>query len=125
MRLYTDCHNCHKQINFFSLAEDRGELFRDKDSVEFNLICKKCNQKSQYHVNKIYAKENKLALVIGLTFFLIGTPITICLLWEYLLKVDPFSISYFLGVIAIPFTIYSLIKKTQHKKVRLFNQYKV
>lgn len=72
------------------------------------------------------ARESKIALIIGLLIFFIGTPLTIYLLWEYVFKMAfIYSTIVFIILIGIPFTIYSLIEKEQRQKVRYFNSSKL
>ncbi|GGE01881.1 hypothetical protein GCM10011312_26590 [Planktosalinus lacus] len=74
MRLYTNCHNCKKEIRFSSWDSDRVELSKSKGN-KIELTCKKCGQTDLYHLNRIKATESKIAQIIGLTIFLIGTPL--------------------------------------------------
>lgn len=93
---------------------------------KIELKCKKCSYVSKYHLNDMTARESKIALIIGLLIFFIGTPLTIYLLWEYVFKMAfIYSTIVFIILIGIPFTIYSLIEKEQRQKVRYFNSSKL
>ncbi len=125
MRLYTNCHNCKKEIRFSSWESDRVELSRSKgDKIE--LTCKNCGHKDFYHINRIQATESKIAQIIGLTIFLAGTPLVFLWIWDYIFQ---FAYIYVIvglvGMIGFPFMIYSVIEREQRKKVRQFNNYKI
>lgn len=125
MRLYTNCQNCKEEIRFSSREPDRVELSRSKGN-ELELTCRHCSETNLYHLNRIKATENKIALLIGLVIFFVGTPLTIFLIWDYLFRFTYiYVIAGLVGLIGIPFLIYSIIEKEQEKKVRLFNNYKI
>ncbi|MCT4645989.1 MAG: hypothetical protein N4A74_13470, partial [Carboxylicivirga sp.] len=85
MRLYTNCHNCKKEIRFSGWESDRVELSKSKgDKIE--LTCKSCGQKSVYHINRINATESKITRIIGLIIFLVGTPLTLLWIWDYIFQ---------------------------------------
>jgi len=125
MRLYTNCHNCRKEIRFSSWESDRVELSKSKgDKIELN--CKNCGQKDFYHVNRIKATESKISQIIGLTIFLIGTPLVFIWIWDYIFQFAYiYVIAGLVGVIGVPFMIYSIIESEQRKKVSQFNNYKI
>ncbi len=125
MRLYTNCHNCRKEIKFSTSEPDRVELSKSKgEKIELN--CNYCGQKDFYHVNKIKATESKTAQVTGLIIFIIGTPLTFYLIWDYTFRVAHIdAIVGLIGIIGVPFMVYSIINMEQKRKVRLFNMYKI
>ncbi len=125
MRLYTNCHNCKKEIRFSSWESDRVELSKSKgDKIE--LTCKSCRQIDFYHINTINATENKIARIIGLIIFLVGTPLTLLWNWDYIFQSTYiYVIAGLVGFICVPFMIYSLIEREQRKKVSQFNNYKI
>jgi hypothetical protein len=125
MRLYTNCHNCKKEIRFSSWESDRVELSKSKgDKIE--LTCKNCVQKDLYHINRIKATESKVAQIIGLIIFLVGTPLVFIWIWDYIFQFAYiYVIAGLVGMIGVPFMIYSVIEREQRKKVRQFNNYKI
>jgi len=125
MKLYTNCHNCKKEIRFSSWESDRVELSKSKgDKIE--LTCKNCGRKDLYHVNRIKATESKFAQIIGLIIFLVGTPLVFLWIWDYIFQSDYiYVIAGLIGMIGVPFMIYSVIEREQRKKVRQFNNYKI
>jgi len=104
---------------------DRVEFSKSKgDKIE--LTCLHCGQTDFYHLNKIKATESKIAQLIGLTIFIIGTPLTIYFIWDYFFRFTYiYVIAGLIGLIGVPFMIYSLIDKDQRKKVKRFNNYKI
>ncbi len=125
MRLYVNCHNCRKEIRFSTSESDRVELSKSKgDKIE--LTCNQCGQTDIYHVNKIKATENKIAQIIGLIIFVIGTPLTIYLIWDYIFQFAYiYVIASLIGLIGVPFMVYSVIEREQREKVRQFNKYQI
>lgn len=125
MKLYTNCHNCKKEIRFSTWSSDRVELSKSKGN-RIELTCKKCGQKDFYHVNRIKATESKIAQIIGLIIFLVGTPIVFFWIWDYIFQfVYIYVVAGLVGLIGVPFMIYSVIEKEQSRKVRQFNRYKI
>jgi hypothetical protein len=107
------------------LASDRVELSKSKGD-KIKLTCKHCGQTGFYYVNTINATDSKIAQIIGLTIFVIGTPLTFYLIWDYIFRFTYiYVISGLIGLIGVPFMIYSIIEKEQRKKIRLFNNYKI
>ena len=125
MRLYTNCHNCKSEIRFSTVEPDRVELSKTKgNKIELN--CNHCGHTDFYHLNKIKATESKIAQIIALVIFVIGTPLTLYLIWDYIFRFTYiYVIAGLIGLIGVPFMIYSIIEKEQRKKVRLFNNYKI
>jgi len=77
-------------------------------------------------VNKIKATESKISQIIGLTIFIIGTPLVFLWIWDYIFQFAYiYLIAGLVGVIGVPFMIYSVIEREQRKKVRQFNNYKI
>ncbi len=67
-----------------------------------------------------------MALIIGLLIFLIGTPLTVYLLWEYFFKIALiYSTILFATLVGVPIMIYILIEKEQREKVSRFNSFKI
>lgn len=125
MRLYSNCIKCTKEISFFTWEPDRIHLAMDKGQ-KIELKCKNCGHVYKYHLNDLTAKESKVALIIGLAIFLVGTPLTVYFLWDYLFKTALIhSTIVFLALISVPITIYSLIEKEQLRKVSHFNSFKI
>ena len=125
MRLYTNCHNCRKEIKFSTSEPDRVELSKSKgDKIE--LTCNHCGQTDFYHVNEIKATESKTAQIVGLIIFVIGTPLAFYLIWDYIFRfTNIYAIAGLIGIIGVPFMVYSVINRDQKRKVRLFNNYKI
>jgi len=125
MRLYTNCNNCKKEIRFSSWESDRVELSKSKGN-NIELTCSNCQHQDFYHVNRINAIESKIAQIIGLTIFLVGTPLMFLWIWDYMIQFTYiYVIAGLVGIIGVPFMIYSVFEREQRKKIRQFNNYKI
>ncbi len=125
MRLYTNCHNCNKEIRFSRWESDRGELSKSIGN-KIELTCRICGHKDFYHLNRINATESKITQIIGLTIFLAGTPLVLIWIWDYLFQFTYiYMIAGLVGIIIVPFMVYSVVESEQRKKVRQFNNYKI
>ncbi len=125
MKLYTNCKKCKKEIRFSTWEPDRTRLAMTQGK-KLELKCKKCGQTQKYHVNELIAEESKIALIIGLLIFLVGTPLTVYWLWGYLFKVALiYSTITIAALIGVPLTIFTLIERGQREKVSRFNSFKL
>lgn len=125
MKLITNCNNCEKEITFSGHAKDRVE-FLNKKGEKIELTCRYCEQTGFYHVNRIYATENKKDLLFATFIFLFGTPLIFYLIWDYLFRFSQiYVIAGMTSILGFPFLIYSLIDREQRKKVQRFNSYRV
>ena len=125
MRLYSNCHECKKEIRFSTWESDRVGLSKAKGN-KIELTCNYCRKTDYYHVNQIRATESRFAGLTALIIFLIGTPLTIYLTWDYIFQ---FSYIYIIagltGIIGVPITVYSIIEKEQRDKISRFNYFKI
>ena len=114
--------NVISEISFWIWQPDRVEFKKQKgDTLE--LICKKCCKTNLYYIDDFKAKESKLAQLIALAIFVIGTPLIIIFLWGFLSGTNYiYSILTFVSVILIPSVVYSLIHKDDKARVRQFNR---
>ena len=125
MKLYTNCHNCKKEIRFSIWTSDRVELSNSKGD-KINLTCKHCGQKGLYHVNEIKATESKIGQIIALVIFIVGTPLTLLFVGDYIFQFNSvYGAAALGGLIGVPLIVYSIIDKDQRKRVRQFNNYKI
>lgn len=125
MKLSTSCSYCKNDINFSSRKKDRVELARLKGE-EVELSCKKCDHIDSYHVNKIYATENRLVLILASFIFLIGTPLAFYFIWDFLFQFSQiYVISGMIVITVFPFIIYSILEKEQRNRVKRFNSYRI
>jgi uncharacterized membrane protein YuzA (DUF378 family) len=125
MKLYTNCTHCSKEITFSCWEPDRVELSKAKGE-EIELSCKSFLRTDSYHVNSINATESKLAQIVGLLIFLLGTPLIIYCLWDYMFRSSYiYAIAGLAGIITVPFMIYSVMEKEEREKVRNFNHFKI
>ena len=125
MTLSTDCKSCREEIRFFSLANDRVRLAKKKGE-KFELRCDKCKSIDLYHVDEINAEENKIILIVGLMIFIIGTPLILYLIWDYIFQfANVRAIVGFVTMIGIPFIFFLIINENEEKRVRTFNRFKL
>lgn len=121
MRLYIKCSDCDHDISFWTWTSERVDLkMTHGDKIE--LDCKNCNKKSKYYIDDLRAKESKIALIIALIIFIIGTPIALILLWDYIWQTGLYGALGLILIIGIPSTIYGIINKNDSQRVRLFNR---
>lgn len=52
------------------------------DKIEIN--CKNCNRTNKYSIDDLKARESKIAALIGLVVLIIGTPVILILLWDFI-----------------------------------------
>jgi hypothetical protein len=83
MRIHTNCKHCKSEISFWVWASDRVEIKKTKGDF-LELTCKKCKQKGEYDIDQIKARESKIALLVGLLIFVIGTPTILIFMWDYI-----------------------------------------
>nr|WP_321486308.1 hypothetical protein [uncultured Draconibacterium sp.] len=110
MKLYLTCKYCKKELSKWLWVSDRVELKKDKgDSIE--LFCKKCNNWEKYDIDNLKAQESKVALIISLLIFSIGTPTILFLLWDYIWLTGVSSIVGILSIVLTPSIIYGIINR--------------
>ncbi len=122
MKLYTDCPYCKKMNSFRAFVSDRGELIRSKgETVE--IACKHCG--SSYHspIDKIYAKNSKISIIIAVSILILGAPIIFIGINSFLKDTNYFIISS--GIIIVPSIIYQIINKQDKDRVKHFNSFHV
>jgi predicted membrane channel-forming protein YqfA (hemolysin III family) len=89
---------------------------------KIELNCKACNKTDKYSIDDLKAKESKIAILIGLLILIIGTPITLILLWDYIWQSGLYSAFGLILIIGIPGSIYMIINKNDQNRVRVFNR---
>ncbi|MGE4289083.1 MAG: hypothetical protein AB7E36_10355 [Salinivirgaceae bacterium] len=121
MRIYIKCSNCNNDISFWTWSSDRVSLkMTHGDKIE--LDCKNCNTTIKYYVDDFRAKKSKIALIMALIIFIIGTPIALILLWDYIWQTGLHGAFGLILIIGIPSTIYGRINKNDNQRIRLFNR---
>lgn len=125
MILQSKCHNCGKQIRFYSFASDRWELSNHKSFTKITLKCRNCGLKDNYHINDVFAKS-KIIQILSLLIFVIGTPLILFLLWDYIWTLrNVYAISVIIGLIMIPSTISIIMTRNIEFQQNTFNQNKI
>lgn len=121
MRLYIKCSVCKHEISFWTWSSDRINLkITHGDKIE--LECKKCNTAKKYYLDDLRAKKSKFALLIASIIFIIGTPLALILLWDYIWQTGLYGAFGLILIIGIPSTIYGIISKNDRQRVSLFNR---
>lgn len=67
MRLFAKCRSCKKEFKLDKTYRDRPDLIADLGEY-FNLGCKECGKRAEFHANDITAKESFSINLIGTTF---------------------------------------------------------
>ena len=122
MKLYAVCDKCKSDISFWTWNINQIDFKKSKNEW-IPLTCKRCNHMEKYHIDTISARESKVALIVGLTIFLVGTPLLFIFLWDYLFKTN--NVYTILGLVTpliVPSLIYGIISKNDLKRVRNFNR---
>ena len=125
MILLTKCKNCKEQIHYKTNSSDKVE-FAMKNGEFVELQCKKCGVKVKYHIDSFYAKSNKLSLIIATIIFLLGTPVTLYLVWDKITNSGcVLCITIIFIPIIIPSLIYGIMIKNDRIRVNAFNRHKI
>lgn len=114
MKIYGKCGNCKNEIEFRTYSNTRAEFAMNEGEIK-KPNCKNCGQNNEIHVDELYAKESKLALIIAGIIFLVGT-ITIIL---------TFPLMFMVGFIGVPLIAYGIIRKQERTRVNSFNHSKL
>ncbi len=73
MKLSYRCSSCKKE-NFIKIkASDRHDLLMEYGTNEFNERCKYYGNFTKKHINRLYAEDEYIYVIIGLVFAGIGT----------------------------------------------------
>ena len=51
-----------------------------------SIECKTCGEANTFHVDEVEARQSKIALRIAAVIFLVGTPLTLYLMWGYFFR---------------------------------------
>jgi len=90
------------------------------DKIKIN--CKACNETKKYPVNDLRARESRIAALIGLVILIIGTPIVLILLWDYIWQSGLYGAFGLFLIIGIPGSVYMIINKNDQSRVISFNR---
>ncbi|MBS2099210.1 hypothetical protein [Carboxylicivirga linearis] len=121
MKLYTICKDCKKEIGIWTWATDRVEL-KMNHGQDMQLHCNHCKKTNDYLIEDLKAKDNQIAILIGITVFIIGTPTLLIFLWDYIWQSGLYAVFGLVAIIGIPSLIYSVISKNDLDRVRNFNR---
>lgn len=122
MKVYTRCEKCKSDISFSTWETDRIGLKMSKGN-SLNLTCRKFNYSGNYAIDDFKAKESKIAHLIALLIFIIGTPILFVLLWDKMFKTNNIYTIFILVIpLIIPSTIFAIISRNDRLRVSSFNR---
>ena len=107
MQLYCECPNCESINNFTSYSSTRVDFAMDIGD-EKSVHCSNCGYDNDIHVNSMFAKKSKLALIIAISFVAIGLPVLLYISL-YLMKNTIIIGTY----IVAPFVIFMMINKDE------------
>lgn len=121
MNLYTKCIDCKNEIKIKSWASTRIDLkMTHGDKIE--ITCKACNKTKKYPIDDLKAQESKIAALIGLVVLIIGTPIVLVLLWDYIWQSGLYGAFGLILIIGVPGSVYMIINKNDQNRVSSFNR---
>jgi hypothetical protein len=123
MKIYTSCKECKNEISTTSSAPTRLDYVMHSGE-NLHLQCMKCGDRSDYHIDEMYAKTSRKMALIGALIALVGTPIVLYFLYYFTLGRGYIWLEMG-AIIAIPTSIYLLIKEDDRRRVKSFNQIKV
>jgi hypothetical protein len=103
----------------------RVDLAREKGEY-LELTCKQCGSAPKYHVDELKAKPSRLAHIVALVIFLVGTPLMFMVLREPLQRTAwLYALAAIVGLLLVPVTVYGLIMKDDRTRVSTFNRHKL
>lgn len=122
MKVYTRCSGCKSIVSFWTWESDRVGLKMSKGN-SVDLTCKRCNFSGKYVIDDFKAKESKIAHLIALLVFFVGTPILLVLLWDKMFMTNYiYSIFILVIPIIIPSFIFGIIHRNDRLRVMSFNR---
>ena len=122
MKVYGKCQNCKNEISVSVDYGTRIEITMYEGETK-SVLCKNCTVKNKFHINDLQAKESKFAIIISGIIFLIGTPLIIYLFYDYLIAThNPYFTLVIVGFVAVPMTVFGIIRKQDLIRVRSFNR---
>src|SRR5690606_24577765 len=97
--------------------------FAMKNGNIIDLECFQCHKTASFKVNKLYAKESKLILIIGWIIFLIGTGIGLYFLMGFISEMKTIiGIVVVASVLLAPIWIFRILNQEERMRVKTFNQ---
>jgi hypothetical protein len=125
MKIYGKCKNCQNEIEYSTNANTRVE-FAMLDGENKTLTCKSCGIKAEFHVDKLFAKESKVAQIGAGLILLIGTPLMLFFVYPIFTERRNHYVIYIVGgFLLVPIIIYGIIKKQDQTRVNSFNRSKL
>lgn len=121
MKLYTKCSECKNEITTKSWHSTRVD-FKMQHGEMIEIKCKSCNRIDKYSIDDLRAKESKVAALIGLIVLIVGTPIVLILLWDYIWQTGLYGAFGLILIIGIPSSVYLIINKNDQNRVSSFNR---
>ncbi len=125
MKVYGKCSNCNFENSYATNAHTRVE-FAMQDGETIKLNCANCGANTEIHVDKLVAKPSKIAQIIALSLFVIGTPLLFFLINPIFSGSRNHYVIYIIGgFMLIPVLAYAIINRQDQTRVSDFNRRKL
>jgi len=124
VKLYGKCEHCKEEFSFRSYSQTRVDFAMNEGKIK-RYKCLNCNNLNEIHVNELKAKESKIAQIIAAIILLLGTPILMISLTNYVNTL--LNLYYILigGFLLLPVVVYGIILKQERNRVNHFNRHKL
>ncbi len=111
MKVYAKCEYCKSDVSKWIWAENKVDL-KKTNGETIKIQFSKCSKSNNINIDKLKARESKIAQIISILAFLAGTPVLFLLVWDYLFKTNNiYSIAILVTPIIVPSIIYSVVSK--------------
>lgn len=122
LKLFLKCSSCKHENSLKSSATTRIEFVMLEKNKTIDIDCAKCNKRISASINKIYAKESRLAYFIAGIIFLIGS-LLVLIFWSKILSGSKSVMGLYAValILLVPVWIYIIIKKEDRIRVSTFN----
>jgi hypothetical protein len=125
MKVFGKCENCEQKNGFWTFTNTRIDYAKNVGEYK-TLKCKNCGHSHNIHVDDLFAKESKVAHIVALLIFLIGTPLAFFILNPILVgETNHYTVYIVGGFMVVPVIIFGIIKKQDETRVSAFNRVKL
>jgi len=125
MKIYGQCKNCKNEIKHSTNSNTRVE-FAMLEGENVTLDCQNCDNKIEFYVDELFAKESKIAQIGAGLVFLLGTPLMFFILNPIFTGSRNHYVIYVVGgFLLVPVIVYGIINKQDQLRVNSFNRSKL